>query len=391
MRKFPHFLVFCVTSLVATQAWGADEPSEGEKSRSLAEFLSSLGDQSLKIVVLPLDLVAPYRNLEKQAKSEDFLAETIEEIEADADPDSALLNQQNVRPFIPATMFEGELTTKLDVASEVERLRKTAPRRPRTSRSPSGTLLAVLRENQIERERLQQETDEPTETMIASRSSSDTNSAKPQKEENPPFVLLAMLRKDDEEKSSNEGVKGPKLAFLLARNPNRARTSRGAEGESQSPNSEAPDATISQLTASGKNLEFLTIGSTRAPLHVFDVDPTETFRIELDEGEVGRVQDQGKEWAWIQLDSGLMGVMRNQHLRPASREEVLQFLALESPGAGEVPYEMSASVLQLNLDVSDFANAISEAGESLHGVVMPKVEGGENTEKAPEPQSSNLE
>jgi hypothetical protein len=87
----------------------------------------------------------------------------------------------------------------------------------------------------------------------------------------------------------------------------------------------------------------------RSPFHVFDEGPEKSLLIELDGERVGRVKEQGREWSWLQLDSGLMGVMRNKYLRGATPAEVEQFLASEAlSGAGRHLEGFSIGVIDLD-------------------------------------------
>jgi len=87
----------------------------------------------------------------------------------------------------------------------------------------------------------------------------------------------------------------------------------------------------------------------RGPFHVFDERPGQTILIELEGDQVGRVRDQGKEWAWLQLDSGLMGVMRNKYLRTATPQEVRQFLDMEGlPEARQAAEDFQIGVIDLD-------------------------------------------
>ncbi|MEO0448365.1 MAG: hypothetical protein AAF191_20060, partial [Verrucomicrobiota bacterium] len=85
------------------------------------------------------------------------------------------------------------------------------------------------------------------------------------------------------------------------------------------------------------SLEFLAVGDSSAPFHVIDSGPNETFMVELPEGTVGRNHGSGDHWAWVELDSGLMGLIRKKHLRGASTTEIGQF----ESGAGGAPARSS--------------------------------------------------
>lgn len=75
--------------------------------------------------------------------------------------------------------------------------------------------------------------------------------------------------------------------------------------------------------------EYLATDAAQAPFHVIDSGPGETYVVELPQGTVGRAHGSGDQWAWMQLDTGLMGLMRKQHLRPAADPEIKGFLAAE--------------------------------------------------------------
>lgn len=75
--------------------------------------------------------------------------------------------------------------------------------------------------------------------------------------------------------------------------------------------------------------EYLATDAAQSPFHVIDSGPGETYVVELPQGTVGRAHGSGDQWAWMQLDSGLMGLMRKQHLRPAGETEIKGFLAAE--------------------------------------------------------------
>ena len=87
----------------------------------------------------------------------------------------------------------------------------------------------------------------------------------------------------------------------------------------------------------------------RGAFHAFDEVPGQSLTVELEGDEVGRIKDQGKEWAWLQLDSGLMGVMKNKYLRQATPDEIREFLAMEnSPEGGSSNAALSFEVIDLD-------------------------------------------
>jgi len=80
---------------------------------------------------------------------------------------------------------------------------------------------------------------------------------------------------------------------------------------------------------------YLAVADLQAPFHVIDSGPSETYVVELPQGTVGRNHGSGDHWAWIQLDSGLMGLIRKQHLRSASETEKNGFLVAERSSRGD--------------------------------------------------------
>ncbi len=78
-----------------------------------------------------------------------------------------------------------------------------------------------------------------------------------------------------------------------------------------------------------ENVEYFTIKAARAPFHVIDTGAGQTELVELDAGTVGRKHGEGDEWTWLQLDSGLMGLMKKRYIRPAMNSEVSAFLVAE--------------------------------------------------------------
>jgi hypothetical protein len=89
--------------------------------------------------------------------------------------------------------------------------------------------------------------------------------------------------------------------------------------------------------APAANPDYFTV-KLKSPFHVIDTGAgaAETEVIELDSGTVGRRHGEGEEWAWLQLDSGLMGLMKKRALRPASQNEVTAYLAAESKSSARL-------------------------------------------------------
>jgi hypothetical protein len=98
----------------------------------------------------------------------------------------------------------------------------------------------------------------------------------------------------------------------------------------------APKADANQTApapAASTDLDYVAI-KARAPFHVIDTGDGSTQLLELDSGTVGRKHGEGDEWTWMQLDSGLMGLMKKRFVRPAFPGEVVAFLAAEAKSSG---------------------------------------------------------
>jgi hypothetical protein len=198
-------------------------------------------------------------------------------------------------PWIPRTLVEGRLTSAADLAHAVEQLRSNpdggTDLRPR---APSAVLLGLL------------------EASRATGAAGDDRSL-----ERSPQRVAAL---EDEKR---QGASHPIRRFLARAGKIAERTmSAGTAGKAAKAGA-TPTPHPAYVTVVG-----------RAPFHAFDDPPERTILLEVKEDQVARVKSQGKEWTWIQLDNGLMGVVRNRHVRGAIAGEIEGFLALEKTSGG---------------------------------------------------------
>ncbi|MBU6303591.1 MAG: hypothetical protein KGS60_18745 [Verrucomicrobia bacterium] len=195
-------------------------------------------------------------------------------------------------PWIPRTLVEGRLTSAADLAHAVEQLRSNpdggTDLRPR---APSPMLLGLLE---------------------ASREAGDGGQAPP-------------LERSPKRVAASEGEKRPGASHPIRRLLARAGKMAGRTMSV----GKAPKAGATPAPHS----DYVTVLG-RAPFHAFDDSPERTILLEVKEDQVARVKSQGKEWTWIQLDNGLMGVVRNRHVRGAVAGEIEGFLALERTSGG---------------------------------------------------------
>jgi hypothetical protein len=135
---------------------------------------------------------------------------------------------------------------------------------------------------------------------------------------------------------------------------------------------------------SGGHADYFTIAEPKAPFHVIDDQAGETHLVELEAGTVGRNHGEGEDWAWMQLDSGLMGLMKKRYLRPAGEEEVSTFLAAESVGKGASSLASGEvkPLRYLEVDLPDLPSEAVDPGTPLGGGLFPAMTG---TGPTPEP------
>jgi hypothetical protein len=110
-----------------------------------------------------------------------------------------------------------------------------------------------------------------------------------------------------------------------------------SENGGSSVTSETPKPEKVAPTEQPGTQEYFTIKTVRAPFHVIEAGESQTQLLELETGTVGRKHGEGDEWAWLQLESGLMGLMKKRYIRPALDSEVVAFLAAEAKSRGASP------------------------------------------------------
>lgn len=145
--------------------------------------------------------------------------------------------------------------------------------------------------------------------------------------------------------------------------------------------------------------EFLATDSSHAPFHVIDSGPGETYVVELPQGTVGRAHGSGDQWAWMQLDSGLMGLMRKQHLRPAREPEIQGYLAAEksskdpSSSLAKKRQQEGGAVVSRETEAGQGAEMQEEPAAPRSGsdAPVPAGLGTSAAEKKPKPISAPVE
>ncbi len=183
------------------------------------------------------------------------------------------------KPWLPNTIVEGQMTSAADLAFEIERLRGSAPVEPPIRPgAPSRVLLSVLEASQ----------------------NTEEGGLKPPI---PPTTAV-----------DRRTMPGPSLA------------SPSEKGEQEEVR---PNRTVVQ----DQGGDYVAV-ALRGSLYVIDETAEEPLLLELEGGEVGRVKNWGEEWVWLQLESGLMGLMRHNNLRTATTEEIQEFLAMERLSEG---------------------------------------------------------
>ncbi|MBU6303590.1 MAG: hypothetical protein KGS60_18740, partial [Verrucomicrobia bacterium] len=102
----------------------------------------------------------------------------------------------------------------------------------------------------------------------------------------------------------------------------------------------------------------------RVAFHVIEAGPGETHKMELEAGTVGRKHGEGDEWAWLQLDSGLMGLVKKRQLRPAVGGEVVAFLSAESKN-GKKSGKSGTEVRYVEVELPASPEAMPENDQAL--------------------------
>jgi hypothetical protein len=128
---------------------------------------------------------------------------------------------------------------------------------------------------------------------------------------------------------------------------------------------------------------YFATSADRVAFHVIEAGPGETHKMELEAGTVGRKHGEGDEWAWLQLDSGLMGLVKKRQLRPAAGGEVVAFLSAESKNGKktgksgtEVRYvevELPASPEAMPENDQALENPLFASGASPAPVASPEI------------------
>ena len=163
----------------------------------------------------------------------------------------------------------------------------------------------------------------------------------------------------------------------------------------------APKPDANQTTpapAASTDLDYVAI-KARAPFHVIDTGDGSTQLLELDSGTVGRKHGEGDEWTWMQLDSGLMGLMKKRFVRPAFPGEVVAFLAAEAKSSGtalaqakpspvrflpvDLPEESADQAMAQGLDGGARSGVVPERNSP--SAVMPESAQPEALDRLPEP------
>ena len=238
------------------------------------------------------------------------------------------------RVFRPRTLTEDPLKAKRDVGSEIERLRDSALGGRVSTRAPSDALKGFLKENQTKEALPMPGPPNPSAGRMGGAKSGDAGrEVKAQKGER--FALYAL-------RNRNGGKNGGATSSMV-------------------------------LFDQDPDFNFAAFRGTGVPFHVFDVDPAETILVELSGDEVARVMKQNKDWAWIQLDSGLMGLVRNHHVQAAGEFEILKYLAQEYGKKRQEGTVSSDSGAQVHVNLINGSYQVTEA-KPARGA-MPDEEG----------------
>lgn len=197
------------------------------------------------------------------------------------------------KEFWPRTLTDSPQRARMEVDSAIEQLRSgSASDLKGNTRAPSSELKVFLRETRVREPIVTPPAVQPPKRTPGTNKAGAAGEAQEIKGER--FALYAVAKRRQPEGKLVGGSAPPMVIF-----------------------NQSPD------------FDFATIEGAGAPFYVFDVDPAETILVELSGDEVARVRKQGKDWAWIQLDSGLMGLVRNHHVKAAGEYEILKYLALE--------------------------------------------------------------
>jgi len=84
--------------------------------------------------------------------------------------------------------------------------------------------------------------------------------------------------------------------------------------------------------------DYFSVSAQDAAFHLTNFEvPWDTKEFAIEEGMVGRSLGEGEKWAWVELHTGAVGLMRKKHLSGASRVQIDRFLTLEAENRKPVP------------------------------------------------------
>jgi len=291
--------------LAATHLDAATSNSAGAEAEDAAvrDFFSRVaqacglvGKETVRVLVVPV-----------QAISAPKQSQGAEPVEPEAASESGGAGKSPKSIWIPNAMVEGRLTSAADLDYEMARLRAANPSAARRPGAPTPVLLEVLEASQREAQRRPQRP-----APQANQSSGDHLGR------GVPWKAAEPLQ---DPPSSKRSPIRPRDPIGLAKGPAAAVAKKPSEKAVKSPLPASPETGYVAVVF-------------RGAFHAFDEVPGQSLIVELEGDEVGRIKDQGKEWAWLQLDSGLMGVMKNKYLRQATPDEIREFLAMENTAEG---------------------------------------------------------
>lgn len=349
------WLLFAAT-LFAVPIPDSEQTRGGHEDAAIRDLLARMADAcgvvgkgTVRVLVIPMHLMSPQKRAEEVAASDSVpgqeAAGEVAEPEGEEVPKKA---------WLPNTMVEGKLTSAADVAYEIDRLREvTNLQQGSRAGAPSPVLLSLFEASQREAKK---------EGMVTARTPAPIGEHlgrgvpwRPQETIAPvePAQVAQSVSAPPKEEPKRSGGGAPwassrklvESSFRLARPPQQGAVQPTSAKKSGVPGKTTPASSEPIATGEGGYVAVV----FRGPFQVFDERPGQTILIELEGDQVGRVREQGKEWAWLQLDSGLMGVMRNKYLRSATPQEVRQFLDMEGlVEAGQAAEDFQIGVIDLD-------------------------------------------
>jgi len=262
----------------------------------VAESAGLLGKGSVRVLVLPVSLLQARHAVPQAA----ITGASPEEAAADEEP------QAEPSYWFPNAMVQSTLTDRLVLEEEIGRLLGSLPAAaPVRPGAPSPALIAVL----------------------ASSHRTAREAARVARAQPAPGGTLGRGVPWKGQEAPNPGklretaVGPPRPTASPVPKP-------GGTGPGKVEAGPAPAPEMRPEPAQETEERYVAV-LIQAPFHAFGENPDETIAIELSGEELARVRGKGQEWAWVQLDSGLMGVIRNRFLREAAPGEIERFLALE--------------------------------------------------------------